>query len=109
MNDKIKTCRRFRSLVTQAFIVVAITSLLLEGVGLILYFQKYGEIFYVRTDRIEITDGQENEKNQVLQTKRSCILSLVSHFAPSDIVPWIWEKGIYSCYTFPAGSRLAGA
>ena len=70
MDDKTKTCRSFRSLIVQTLIMAAITLLLLEGVGLIFYFQKYGEIYYLKADRAGTTESQAGSKDQALQTKK---------------------------------------
>jgi hypothetical protein len=70
MNDKEKTCRSFRSLLIQTLTVVVITLLLLEGVGLVFYFQKYGELYYSRSDEAGATESQRDQKDQALQTKK---------------------------------------
>lgn len=54
----------------QLLVVVAVTLLLLEGVGVVAYFLQHGEIYYVKTADVETPEDREEPADQVLQTKQ---------------------------------------
>lgn len=67
MKDQNKACYTHA---VQLLMMVVITLLLLEGVGLIVYFLQHGEIYYVKSASIEPAEDPQAPADQVLQTKQ---------------------------------------
>lgn len=83
MKDQEKTSRSFRSFAVQSLIVVIITFLLLEGVGLYFYYQKHERIYYIEAEKAETVASQDGSTDRVLKTRQILHPYLGFVFRPS--------------------------